>query len=165
MKKSKLLISLLSSVVLVSCNNGSSIVIDQEAFNDDVNYVLNTSFRSLSSALNYNAYYYESNGGYVFTLQMEYKASTLTNIRAIMIPKSYVINIQDKVLPSIGYDKTLILGPSKDVTTYTYPGYNLSFKTTSKDETFDLYLSYNVEGKTDKEVFVSEFNDFTKITK
>jgi hypothetical protein len=150
-------------MLLVSCNNGSSIIIDQDAFNTDVNYVLNTSSRTNPSAFNVNTYYYESNGAYVFTIQMEYKAITLTNVRAIMIPISYMSSIQDKVLPSFGYDKNLTLGPSKDVSALTYPGYNLSFKTSSKDEEFDFFVSYYLNDA--KEQLVMRYTNFTQITK
>ena len=105
-----------------------------------------------------NTYLVNDENKFIYTIQIVYKDFYLSNLKAIMIPSNYQNN--NNILPCIGYSSRLNLAKEKNAEQGDYSGYNLSYKTTLKNEIFYLYISYTNE---ENKELVYQVDSFTQL--
>lgn len=107
-----------------------------------------------------NTYLVNDENKFIYTIQIVYKDFYLSNLKAIMIPSNYQNNNNNNILPCIGYSSRLNLAKEKNAEQGDYSGYNLSYKTTLKNEIFYLYISYTNE---ENKELVYQVDSFTQL--
>lgn len=138
----KILPLLIMITSLCSCNSFKNQIssFDTESYKNDLALFDTNLVSTKPKKFNINAYYFVQDNYYIYTLQVVFNGHDIDNLKLIMLPSGFDLNSQN-ILPCIGYSEKVNLRKNKDLKKNYYPGFNLSYKTDSKD--LDFYLFAN----------------------
>ena len=139
----KIILVFLMIFGLVGCHNYQNTIdkFDMEAYKNDIEKIRAPFYSDINNApYKINAFIYQEDDKYVYTIQIEYDGTKINSLKAIMNP--FTIN-EDRTWPNIGYSSNLILTEITNTDNNEYKGFNLSYKTEKKDLSFNLFVSYN----------------------
>lgn len=144
MKKKSIIFTLLCLMTISSCTSYKTTIdsFDNVEYQNDLNHAISLSILEFDDDKSFNIQSFVTNTqtGNIYTLQISYKNVTLESFKAIMFPHVTTIDTS-KTYPSIGYTGDFKLTEHKNVNDNSYPGYNLSYKSSEVNE-FNLFISY-----------------------
>lgn len=137
----KKLFLILLTLLCISCNSNLSIPkFDSRTYYNDLAFAETMDISLSPVKFILNAYVIEDNENFIYTIQFSYRNQFLSNVRAIMIPEaSYESEI---IYPCIGYIEKVNLSEEKNIEDSSYPGFNLSYKSSNSNFISDFYISY-----------------------
>ena len=140
--KKTLFLGLLAALTLTACSPYRNDIkkFDHQAYKNDIKLYENIEISPSSKEHLIKGYVTKQGNKIVYTVQIVYLVKRLEDIHAILVPEE-MKNSSD-ILPCIGYSEHLSLGPVKDEDKGEYPGFNLSYATTTYGMAFDLFVSH-----------------------
>lgn len=162
--KKQFLFLLTLMLPLSSCSRYPNTIktFNQEAYNQDVvKYRGYDSYQEIDEKIDdckINTYLVRDEDKFIYTIQIEYKDTYLSSLKAIMIPSTY--HDESVILPCLGYSDDLNLASEKNQKLGEYPGFNLSYKTSNKDLKFYFFISYSSQ---EREEHIYKISSFTEL--